>query len=318
MNPTAAAASAFASFTAICACVIPAGCAGPTRGTSEVGAAAAPAPAAPARGTPGGLVAMVDGQSIEFGELRAAMVEMSGRTALLDRVVDLRLAARLRQAAITVDDAAIERERSLLLETLDADAARAAELLRGIRQRQGLGDARFAELLRRNAGLRALVAPSVQVDDEGIENVFDTMHGARRVARIAVLANLGDAEKFTRELAARPFIDLAVERSLDGSAARGGLLAPISRRDPSYPEPLRAAIFATAVGGTSAPILSGARYSVVQVVSETPPDGASREAERARCERTLRLARERLLMDALARELAGGEGVTIFDRGFDR
>jgi hypothetical protein len=31
----------------------------------------------------------------------------------------------------------------------------------------------------------------------------------------------------------------------------------------------------------------------------------------------LRISRERLLMDALARELASLEGVTIFDRAFD-
>jgi hypothetical protein len=31
----------------------------------------------------------------------------------------------------------------------------------------------------------------------------------------------------------------------------------------------------------------------------------------------LRLSRERLLMDALARELASLEGVTVFDRAYD-
>jgi len=265
-----------------------------------------------------GLVAIVDGRALNFAELRPSLVEAAGENALRDRVVDLRLAERLRRQGLAVDAAAIARERTLLLETLDPDAARAEELLRGIRQRQRLGSARFDALLARNAGLRALVSPSVAIDDEGLANAFDMLHGPKRTVRIAVLASLADAEAFARELASRPFIDLAVERSLDESAARGGLLAPLARRDPSYPEALRAAAFATAVGATSAPVLDGARFYLVTVLSESPADGTTPDAARPRCERMLRLSRERLLMDALARELGASEGVTVFDRSFDR
>jgi parvulin-like peptidyl-prolyl isomerase len=260
---------------------------------------------------------MVDGKSIDFAALRPALVELAGQTALRDAVVDRRLAARLRGAGITVTDERIERERALLLETLSPDAERARELLLGIRARQGLGESRFRALLARNAGLRALVEREVRLDDEGIANAFDVLHGPKRTARIAVVASLADAERLIADRAARPFADLAVERSLDESAARGGLLAPMARRDPSYPEPLRAAIYATAVGATSAPILDGARYYVVEVLGESPADGTTPEAARAACERLLRLARERLLMDALARDLGALEGVTVFDRAFD-
>jgi parvulin-like peptidyl-prolyl isomerase len=282
-----------------------------------IGASVAAAPAqAPARDA-GGLVAMVDGKAIDFAALRPALVELAGQTALRDAVVDRRLAARLRGAGITVTDEHIERERALLLETLSPDAERARELLLGIRARQGLGESRFRALLARNAGLRALVEREVRLDDEGIANAFDVLHGPKRTARIAVVASLADAERLIADRAARLFADLAVERSLDESAARGGLLAPMARRDPSYPEPLRAAIFATAVGATSAPVLDGARYYVVEVLGESPADGTTPEAARAACERLLRLARERLLMDALARDLGALEGVTVFDRAFD-
>jgi len=273
---------------------------------------------APPRSASPNLVAIVDGRAVGFAELREALVEAAGDAVLREKVVDLRLAARLKREGLSVDAAAVARERTLLLETLDADPARGEELLRGIRQRERLGDARFGALLARNAGLRALVAPSVRIDDEGLANAFDMLHGPKRTARIAVLATLADAEAFVRDLAGRSFIDLAVERSLDESAARGGLLAPVARRDPSYPEALRAAMYATAVGATSAPVLDGARLYLVSVVSETPADGTTPDAARARCERVLRLSRERLLMDALARELGAAEGVTVFDRGFDR
>ena len=280
---------------------------------SALSSATTSANAAPAEG----LVAIVDGMTVNFDDLRAGLVEGAGSAVLRDKVVDLRLTARLKSRGISIGTDAIERERTILLDALEGDRARALELLAEVRRRQGLGDARFEALLRRNAGLRALVAGEVKLDDEGIEHVYDMLHGAKRVARVAVLASLPDAEAFIRDRATRPFAELAIERSVDDSAARGGLLPAIARRDPSYPEAMRAAIFATEIGKTSPPVLDGARFFVMEVVSETPTDGTPRDAARARCERTLRLSRERLLMDALARELASMKGVTVFDRAFD-
>lgn len=267
---------------------------------------------------PSGLVAIVDGSAVDFDSLRAELVERAGGQVLRDAVVDARLAKRLRGAGVAIDGAAVERERALLLETLSPDGARAAELLGAIRRREGLGPERFEALLRRNAGLRALVAPSVTVDDEGLRNAFDMLHGTKRLARVAVLASLADAEKFAADArAGGDFARLATERSLDEGAARGGLLAPLARRDPSYPEALRAAIFATPVGGLSNPVLDAGRFLVATPLDETPADGTDFDAAREACARMLRLSRERLLMDALARELSSLDGVTVFDRGFD-
>ncbi|MFM1868354.1 MAG: hypothetical protein RL591_1762 [Planctomycetota bacterium] len=261
---------------------------------------------------------MLDGQAIEWSELRASMAELAGQQVLRDAVLDIRLARRLREQSIAINDEQVAREESILLDALSPDRTRAVELLGAIRQRQGLGSVRFAALLKRNAGLRALVARDVRVDEVGIANAFDMLHGTKRVARLAVLTSLPDAERFVSDVnAGRSFIDLAVERSLDDGAARGGLLAPIARRDPSYPEGLRAAIYATKIGGISAPILENGRFFVVTVMEERPSDGTTLESARVRCEEVVRRSQERLLMDALARELSELNGVTIFDRTFD-
>lgn len=265
----------------------------------------------------------MDGRtSIEPSTLGASLVEIAGQTVLREAIVDARLARQLDTAGIAVDAARVEREERLLLETISDDPARAVELLGEIRVRQGLGPVRFAALLKRNAGLRALVERNVSIDEEGLANMHDMLHGPKRVARIAVLASLGDAQQFAADARADAggagrFAELAVARSLDESAARGGLLAPVARRDPSYPEGLRAAIFSTEVGAISPPILDGARFYVVMVTEAKPADTTTLADARARCERMLRLSRERLLMDALARELASPEGVTIFDRAYD-
>ena len=272
------------------------------------------------------LVAIVDGrEAIDAAALTPALHEIGGATALREAIVDVRLVRRLSSAGIAIDSARITREEELLLETLDLSRERALDLLGEIRDRQGLGPRRFAALLARNAGLRALVEREVKIDDDGLENMFDLLHGPKRVARIAVLASLADAQRFGDDASrtdagttgASRFAELAVERSLDESASRGGLLAPVARRDPSYPEVLRAAIYSTPPGTISAPILDGSRFYMVMVVEERPADGTTLADARPRCERLLRISRERLLMDALARELASPEGVTIFDRGYD-
>ena len=269
----------------------------------------------------GDLVALVDGNAIEWRALRTPIVEAAGAVVLRDAVLDARLARRLAAEGRTVTAEMVERERELLLETLDADRERALDLLAGLTARQGLGPVRFEALLRRNAGLRAIVAKSVQLDQAGLDSMYDLRHGPKRVARVAVLASLAEAERFRADLAAGgragDFARLAVERSLDESAARGGLLAPIARRDPSYPETLRAAIYATAVGAVSEPALDGARFFVVEVLEERPGDGVDPKSVEAESARYLRLSRERLLMDALARELSSLEGGTVFDRAFD-
>lgn len=300
-------------------------CAGPRDGRPAQSADTAGAPRAARERTEasarGDLVAIVDGVAIGWNALRGPAVEAAGATVLRDAVLDARLARRLAAEGRTVTDALVEQERELLLETLDPDRERALDLLAGLRSRQGLGPLRFEALLRRNAGLRAIVARSVQLDEPGLASVYDMRHGPKRIARVAVLASLAEAERFRADLAAGgkagDFARLAVERSLDESAARGGLLAPIARRDPSYPETLRAAIYATAIGAVSQPVLDGTRFFVVEVLEERPGDGVDPKSVEAESARYLRLSRERLLMDALARELSSLEGVTVFDRAFD-
>jgi len=264
------------------------------------------------------LVAMLDGRTIEWKDLRAPAAELAGQQLLRDAVLDLRLERRLAERGIRLDASATAAEEAILLATLDADRTRALELLGAIRSRQGLGATRYPALLRRNAALRALVAQDVRIDEGSIANAFDMLHGAKRSARLAVLPSLGDAERFAADVeAGEAFTDLAVARSLDESAARGGLLAPIARRDPSYPEALRAAIFATPFGSLSNPVLDGGRFYIVLVLKERPADGTTIDAARMRCEDVVRRSQERLLMDALARELSALDGVTIFDRAFD-
>jgi parvulin-like peptidyl-prolyl isomerase len=107
--------------------------------------------------------------------------------------------------------------------------------------------------------------------------------------------------------------DVAVEVSTDTSAARGGLLEPISRADASYPQVMREALWALVPGELSRPVFLSDRYAVLSLVRVVDGDDADFHAVRPDLERMVRLNQERILMDDLARQLVAEASITIID-----
>lgn len=308
--PVRTLAVAFAALAAACD-------APPTQGPR--GAASTREPAPSARGTADPPVIAFAGANLAWGDLRPALVEYGGATVLGDAILARAIERELAARAIVVGPEAVEAERELLQASLDPDPNRSFRLLEEIRLRQGLGPVRFTEFLRRNAGLRALAQGELEITDEALAAQHDVLHGPRRRARIAALATLADAEAFRREVAAGAgFGELAARRSTDPSAARGGLLEAVSRRDPSYPEAFRSALFAAPTdGGTADPALVDGAWLVVQVVEEVPGDGRDPASTRAEIEPLVRRAQERLVMDRIARRLIAAADPVFFDPALD-
>jgi hypothetical protein len=258
--------------------------------------------------------ALVEGRVVNWGELQPLLNEAAGADVLAEVVLDRMLAPRLDDEGIVITAKELDAERALFYETLSTDPDMAARLARQLRARQGLGRWRLAKLLRRNAALRALVRDEVVINEEAIGRMYEIAHGPKRQARLIVVATLADAQAvIDRVSAGQLFSDVAVERSTDTSAARGGLLEPISRADASYPQALREALWALVPGELSRPVLLGDRYAVLSLVRVVDGDGAEVDAARPQLERQVRLNQERILMDDLARSLLAEATVTIID-----
>lgn len=273
------------------------------------------APTTTARPAVDAPVLAFDGTNLAWAELRPSLVEFGGATVLGDAILGRAIERELAARKLTVGPEAIEAERDLLRQSLDPDPDRSFRLLEEIRRRQGLGPVRFEALLRRNAGLRALARPELEITEEALAAQHDVLHGPRRRARLAALATLAEAEAFRREVeAGAAFGELAAKRSTDPSASRGGLLEPVSRRDPSYPEAFRSALFAAPAAGAAAePTLVDGAWLVLQVVEEVPGDGRDLAATRAEVEPLVRRAQERLVMDRIARRLIAEADPVFFD-----
>jgi parvulin-like peptidyl-prolyl isomerase len=257
---------------------------------------------------------------VTWGELRPALTEIAGAQALDELELDARIDKALAEAGRSVGQDQIERERQLLIDQLSDDPNRAMRLLDELRTRRGLGPRRFDALLRRNAALRALVADSIEVTPAMEQQQFELLYGERRQARIIVLPSLFDAQRALEDLSRGTvaFNDLAVSRSTDSSAVRGGLLEPISRADATYPDGLRRALWELAPGQISRPILLDDDYAILRLERIVPADGsASFDARRHQMAQMARLAQERLAMDRLALDLVSNAQISIFDDALD-
>ena len=260
-------------------------------------------------------VATWQNQRITISEIEPALLELAGTQILQEEILERAVALAAAREDIALTEQMISRERTMLLESLSPDPDRAERLLIELRNARGLGPRRFDAMLRRSALLRAMVSNEVVLEERVIRGAWDAEHGAKRIARIIAVEDLVSAGKLRRQIdEGEDFARLAAEFSMDRSAPRGGLLAPVSQLDPSWPEPFRVALFQNDIGGISNPILVEGRYLLLRIEREEPATGVAFEQGRDAAEQTARLAAERILMDRLARRLARSADLKVIDQ----
>ena len=273
-------------------------------------------------GDPSRVIAQIDGRSIRHGEVHRRMIERSAGEILEELALERRLESRIEEAGISIDESDLARERGLMRRVmLSAGVSQGSEeadrLLRRIRAQRGLGEARYAALIRRNAMLRALVGETAAPEEEEIRRAYAAGFGARRVARLVTVSTLEEATRVARlAREGRDFAELASRFSTDVSAARGGLLEPMSLHDERYPRPVRTALGALGVGEVSGAIALGSRYAVIKHMRTVPgdADAPTFDSVRAELASEVRARRERILMSELASRLRPGVGeIDVFE-----
>lgn len=241
------------------------------------------------------------GDVVNWSELQPLLAERAGAVVVEEVLLDRQLERLLTERGLSLDAALVEKERTELLESLSPDPARAERLIRELRAVQGLGERRWNALLRRNATARLLVQEQVTLSAEAVDASLDATHGPRRVCRVISAPDLKTCAEARRRVdTGQPFGEVAAMMSTDPSAARGGLVNPVSRLDPTWPMAFRQTAWALPVGGTSAPVLVDEAYVLVRVESETPgTPPADPVAARRAAEREVRRNQERVRMEAL-------------------
>ncbi len=260
-------------------------------------------------------------------ELRGAAAGAAGGAVLRELVLDRLIARELSVRGVTVTDEAVQSEKRYLAVTLaretSASPDQIEQLVAAMRQSRNLGGIRFEQLLRRSAGLRALVAPDVTVTDDELRAAYEVRHGVKYRCRVILVETEQEAERIRSELAGGTvgldvrFAEAAALRSRDPSASRGGLSEPMSPSEGAYPAAVRAALGRLKPGEVSPVIVADGRFALLLLVETIPADGVTFEAAEAEVREAVRRRNERVAMDDTALRLLRVARVVIPDRALD-
>ncbi len=259
-------------------------------------------------------VAFLDGQPLTLADLRTPLLEAVGGEVLSDLVLERSVQQQLAQQGLAVTPELIEPEREVLLRSMSSEADQAQRLFNEVRNRRGLGEWRFKQLLATRAGLRLLVKDRARVEESAVRRLYELRYGARYEARLIVVGSVAEAAQAAqRARAGESFADLAVALSTDSSRAQGGLIPPISPADPTYPAALRGAVQSLTVGQVSDPIMLEQGFAVLKVEGKTQPQSVAFESVRAELEALALLEAQERLMQQLARTLMDQAKVNVLD-----
>lgn len=271
---------------------------------------------------PGGPGFFLNDRLIDMESLQPALAEAAGALVLEEFVLDRMLEQECRAAEIVIGAEAIDAERDRLLESLGRigdDRERLGSLVRELRISRGLGDERYAALLRRNAMLRALVRDRVEVDEEQIKVRYAIVYGPKVRVRAIVVPTAGEAGAIVERLRDGEgpiwirFAELALAHSTDSSRVSGGLVEPFSLHDPAYPASMRRAIEPLEIGEITPPVALDEGFGVFLLVDRVAARPETLEEVREDVQRDLVRRQERLLMEQLAGVLLDRASIRVVD-----
>ena len=265
-------------------------------------------------------LAFLNGQPIEWADLRLALVESSGGEVCAELILDRMLEGRLAQQNMAVEPHHFETEKTLLAATLDReDPDRAQRLLDQLRQRRGLGQYRFEQLLFRNAAMRQLIQHEVEVSETAIQQAYQYEYGLRFEVRLIVTESfVKAADMVSRARAGESFTDLAIAHSTDSSRFQGGMLGPVSPVDPTYPKAFRAALAGLKSGQVTDPIALDEGFAILRLERTVAGDTVELDSVREKLSRRVRRRVERMAMQRLVRVLLDEAEIIMLDPVLDK
>ncbi|QDU71686.1 peptidylprolyl isomerase [Mucisphaera calidilacus] len=272
---------------------------------------------APASSSPPSVVAYVGGDRVSQSDLYALIAPESRAAALANYVIQRGVDRRLSSLGLAITEVEVDAERERLLRTLSEDPDEAARLLESLRQERGLDREAFERTLHQTAGLRAVVAPDVEVTDEAIERAYELRYGPRVQARIITVERLAEASEVMRRLQEGEgfFATIAGEVSTDPSAVRGGLLDPLSPLDPTLPDAIRASLrsLPDRPAGLSDILTLERGFAILKYERTVLPDTRTLDELRDELAISVRMRAESLRMRELARVLLTEVEITMLD-----
>lgn len=295
------------------------GCSGPSAGESLIRSqSSAERTSQPAR--PAILIA---NSALSRDALWPLLAELAGKEAIREAVLDHAVSTELIRNGLSITEEDVEAERSRLRTRLapDAEEETANEIMGRVLDRRGIGPARLGALLKRNAGMRRLIADEAEPSAEMLELAHRIRYGRQLETRMIVVQTSAAAQLAVTEIRNRSdelglklaFAEVASERSVDRSASLGGDLGPISPDDPGLPVSVRGVLAVLDPMTLSDIIALDSGFAVLLIEQEIPAQETTLEEVYDEISVEVRERQERLLMDRLADQLLREYAPSVLD-----
>ena len=272
------------------------------------------------------VVARVNGKAIKRGDIASVLLRGRGKRLLEELIVleAVRQEAAKKNIPETDVLAAAQLNRILADMTPGKPRREQLALLDYMLDSRGLTRPEFDLIVERQALLRELVNPYVEITEQMLRAENERQHGRQVEVRQLVVSNIRKIEQVQKRLASgENFAEIVQEVSEEEqSLLRGGLLGPISLTDEEVPEPIRAAALGLqTVGRFSEPLAyrdetGRQRWCLLQLERVIPADGISFESVRDELARSIQKRQMRQRMSALERSLRKKALVEIIDPMF--
>ena len=257
------------------------------------------------------IVALVGTKKIRRADLWPALIEIGGKTAMEEHVLNIAVELTLEKQGIEITQHDIDNERTLFATSLRSNQNIEVDK---VLESKGYGLHRKSALLFRNAALRKLISPDVHVTESSKRKMFSIMYGVSYPVKIIVVPTLNLATDITSKLnGGASFQEIAIEYSIDSSSTRGGLVNPINAADPVWPTAIRDVLPRLKQGEISTPILVDDRWVIVQVTGSAINSDVTYIDVESEMHRLSTLAQERFLMEQLSSSLIEQNLPTLFD-----
>lgn len=251
------------------------------------------------------------------------LAELAGKEAIREAVLDHAVSTELIRNGLSITEEDVEAERSRLRTRLapDAEEETANEIMGRVLDRRGIGPARLGALLKRNAGMRRLIADEAEPTAEMLELAHKIRYGRQLETRMIVVQTSAAAQLAVTEIRNRSdelglklaFAEVASERSVDRSASLGGDLGPISPDDPGLPVSVRGVLAVLDPMTLSDIIALDSGFAVLLIEQEIPAQETTLEEVYDEISVEVRERQERLLMDRLADQLLREYAPSVLD-----
>ena len=274
-------------------------------------------PAAPQ----GAVMATVNGQPVYMKQLYDVLVRGQGlelgRELIASEIV--RQEAQKRGLSAGEEDVQAENRRlsAGFFPSVPEEEQR-ERLLAQLLAQKGLSRVRWELICLRNALLRKIAEPRVNVTDEMLRSEYAEQFGRKVVVRHIEVESENEAEKVMNELKAKAdFATLARRYSKNPSASDGGLLPPMSRTSPAaMHEAIRqVAVSLTEVGEVSDLVRVGYAYHILRLEKIIEPTTVPSEAAKAQLREALRERLIRQTQQQVMLELMGAAKFEFADPG---